>query len=105
MVCRLSSADGSKAWPFLQELHADKNFLNGSLPVSWGSGGSMQVNTSPADMLLDLYIERFASITSAATSVPSTLTWPQSARPAPLKFPGCSTPSGCAPFQVVCPMA
>ncbi len=35
---------GSKAWPFLQELHADKNFLTGSLPASWGSADSMQVH-------------------------------------------------------------
>ncbi|CAL8464771.1 g4306 [Coccomyxa elongata] len=39
---QLPSVGGSKAWPFLQELHADKNFLTGSLPASWGSGDSMQ---------------------------------------------------------------
>ncbi len=38
-LCRWSSA-GANAWPVLKELHLDTNLLQGTLPISWGAGGS-----------------------------------------------------------------
>jgi len=31
-----------RAWPNLVELHLDHNFMQGTLPASWGTGGAMQ---------------------------------------------------------------
>ncbi|BDA50369.1 probable leucine-rich repeat receptor-like protein kinase PEPR2 [Coccomyxa sp. Obi] len=38
---QLPATAGFRAWPFLQNLHLDHNMLSGSLPASWGGGGSM----------------------------------------------------------------